>query len=244
VEVTAVRTAAEALRALDEGSFDCMVLDLILGADDGSKLLEQVKTQPRFHDLPVIVYTGRELTKKDESRLKKYAESVILKSSTSSTERLLGDSTLFLHRVVKDLPVMQRAVVQGGAGPSESVAGKRVLVVDDDVRNIFALTSVLESHGLTVLYAENGNAGMSALNANPDVDLVLMDVMMPEMDGYDTMRAIREHPRLKSLPVIAITAKALKEDRERCINAGASDYLPKPVDTDKLLDLIRLWTRH
>jgi CheY-like chemotaxis protein len=103
---------------------------------------------------------------------------------------------------------------------------------------------VLETHGLTVLYAENGNAGISALNANPDVDLVLMDVMMPEMDGYETMRAIREHPRLKSLPVIAITAKALKEDRERCINAGASDYLPKPVDTDKLLDLIRLWTRH
>jgi CheY-like chemotaxis protein len=244
VEVTVVGTAAEALRALEEGNFDCVILDLILGADDGSKLLEHVKTQPRFHELPVIVYTGRELTKKEEGRLKKYAESVILKSSVSSAERLLADSALFLHRVVKDLPATQRAVVQGSAGPSESVAGKRVLVVDDDVRNIFALTSVLETHGLTVLYAENGNAGISALNANPDVDLVLMDVMMPEMDGYETMRAIREHPRLKSLPVIAITAKALKEDRERCINAGASDYLPKPVDTDKLLDLIRLWTRH
>jgi HAMP domain-containing protein/signal transduction histidine kinase/DNA-binding response OmpR family regulator len=243
VQVTAVRTAAEALRALEEGKFDCMVLDLVLGAEDGGKLLEEVKTQPRFRDLPVIVYTGRDLTKKEESRLKKYAESVILKSSISSAERLIADSSLFLHRVVKDLPDSHREAVQGSAGTGESVAGKRVLVVDDDVRNIFALTSVLETHGLTVLYAENGNAGISALNANPDVDLVLMDVMMPEMDGYQTMRAIREHPRLKSLPVIAITAKALKEDRERCINAGASDYLPKPVDTDKLLELIRLWTR-
>jgi CheY-like chemotaxis protein len=220
-----------------------MILDLMLGADDGSKLLEQVRTQPRFHNLPIIVHTGRDLTKKEENRLKKYAESVILKSSVSSAERLLGDSTLFLHRVVNDLPATQRALVQGAAASSESLAGKRVLVVDDDVRNIFALTSVLESHGLTVLYAENGNAGLSTLTANPDVDVVLMDVMMPEMDGYETMRAIREHPRFKSLPVIAITAKALKEDRERCINAGASDYLPKPVDTDKLLDLIRLWTR-
>ncbi|GAC1608432.1 MAG: hypothetical protein NVS4B10_23730 [Myxococcales bacterium] len=220
-----------------------MVLDLVLGADDGAKLLEQVKTQPRFREMPIIVYTGKELAKKEEVRIKKYAESVILKSNVTSSERLLGDTSLFLHRVVKDLPSQQRSVVTGDAGPDESVAGKKVLVVDDDVRNIFALTSVLESHGLSVVYAENGNAGLAALGKNADVDLVLMDVMMPEMDGYETMRAIRKHPAHKALPIIAITAKALKEDREKCITAGASDYIPKPVDTDKLLDLIRLWTR-
>ena len=219
------------------------MLDLILGNEDGAVFLEQLKTQPRFKDLPVIVYTGRELTRKEEARLKKYAESVILKSSGSSAEKLLADSSLFLHRVVNDLPSKQRTLVVGSAGPDESVAGKKVLIVDDDVRNIFALTSILESHGLTVLYAENGKAGIAELGNNPDVDLVLMDVMMPEMDGYETMRAIREHPAFKALPIIAITAKALKDDREKCISAGASDYLPKPVDTEKLIELIRLWMR-
>jgi CheY-like chemotaxis protein len=243
LEVTSVTTPQQALEALEKGNFDCMVLDLMLGNEDGTKLLEQVKTQPRFRELPIIVYTLKDLGKKEEARIRKYAESVILKSNLTSAERLLGDTSLFLHRVVKDLPAEQRSLVTGSAGPDESVAGKKVLVVDDDVRNIFALTSVLESHGLSVVYAENGNAGLDALGKNPDVDLVLMDVMMPEMDGYETMRAIRKHAAHRSLPIIAITAKALKEDREKCITAGASDYIPKPVDTDKLVDLIRLWTR-
>jgi CheY-like chemotaxis protein len=243
VEIVLVPTAAEAMEELDKGGFDTMVLDLMLEDQDGAKLLEEIKTQPRYADLPVVVYTGKELNKKEEQRLKKYAESVILKSTVSSPEKLLSDTALFLHRVEEKLPVQARELLKESRAQAEMIAGKKVLIVDDDVRNIFALTSVLESHGLEVVYAENGKDGIEALERNPDVDVVLMDVMMPEMDGYETMRAIREDPTHKALPIVAITAKALKEDRERCIQAGASDYLPKPVDGDKLLELIRLWAR-
>jgi CheY-like chemotaxis protein len=209
----------------------------------GAKLLEEIKTQPRFRDLPVIVYTGKELASREEQRIKKYAESVILKSGASSPEKLLNDTALFLHRVEAKLPAKARELLEHGRNADADVTGKKILVVDDDVRNIFALTSVLETHGLDVLYAENGKDAIEALERNPGVDLVLMDVMMPEMDGYETMRAIRQDSAYKALPIIAITAKALKEDREKCIAAGASDYLPKPVDADKLLELIRLWAK-
>ncbi len=243
VAVTSVSSGEAALRELESGEFECVVLDLMLGDVDGTKLLEQIKTQPRFRDLPVIVYTAKELSKKEELRLKKFAESVILKSGAASPEKLLSDTAIFLHRIEEKMPDRSRKLLQESRVEEESLAGKKVLVVDDDVRNIFALTSVLESQGLEVLYAENGRDGIAALERNPDVDLVLMDVMMPEMDGYETMKAIRKDPAYKALPIIAITAKALKEDRDRCIVAGASDYLPKPVDTDKLLQLIRLWAR-
>jgi CheY-like chemotaxis protein/two-component sensor histidine kinase len=242
LKITSARSGAEALEALEKESFDCVVLDLILGDMDGAKLLEQIKTQPRFKDLPVIVYTFKELSSKDEARLKRFAESVVLKAGTSSPEKLLSDTALFLHRIDAKLPERARKLLQA-QGESESISGRKVLVVDDDVRNIFALTSVLEAQGLQVVYAENGRDGISVLERNPDVDVVLMDVMMPEMDGYETMRAIRKDPNFKSLPIIAITAKALKEDREKCIVAGASDYLPKPVDPEKLIELIRLWAR-
>src|SRR5438128_12300845 len=175
--------------------------------------------------------------------LKQFAESVILKSGAASPAKLLSDTAIFLHRIDEKLPERSRKILQGIRAEEETIAGKKVLVVDDDVRNIFALTSVLETHGLEVLYAENGKDGIDSLERNPDVDLVLMDVMMPEMDGYETMRAIRRDPAHKSLPIIAITAKALKEDKDRCIQAGASDYLAKPVEADKLLELIRLWVR-
>jgi CheY-like chemotaxis protein len=243
VAVTTVSSGEAALNELETGEFDCVVLDLVLGDVDGTKLLEQIKTQPRFRDLPVVVYTGKELSKKEEMRLKKFAESVILKSGAASPEKLLSDTALFLHRVDDKMPERSRKILQSARAGEESVSGKKVLVVDDDVRNIFALTSVLEMHGLEVLYAENGKDGIAALERNPDVDLVLMDVMMPEMDGFETMKAIRKDPAYKALPIIAITAKALKEDRDKCIVAGASDYLPKPVDADKLLQLIRLWAR-
>jgi CheY-like chemotaxis protein len=206
-------------------------------------MLEEMKTQEKFKDIPVVVYTGKELSKKEESRLKKYAESVILKSGAASPEKLLSDTALFLHRLEEKLPDRAKELLRAQREEGEKMSGKKVLVVDDDVRNIFAVTSVLESHGLDVLYAENGRDGIAVLDRNPDVDVVLMDVMMPEMDGYETMRAIRNDPARKALPIIAITAKALKEDREKCIQAGASDYLPKPVDSDKLLELIRLWAR-
>jgi CheY-like chemotaxis protein len=220
------------------------VLDLILEESDGEKLLEQVKAMPKCKDLPIVVYTGKELSKKEEARLKKHAESVILKSGVSSPEKLLSDTALFLHRVDEKLPNKAKQLLESQRMAGEDVRGKKVLIVDDDVRNIFALTSVLETHGLEVIYAENGRDGIESLGRNPDVDVVLMDVMMPELDGYETMRAIRKDPTRKALPIIAITAKALKEDREKCIAAGASDYLPKPVDADKLLELIRLWARN
>jgi len=243
VQVVVVPSVKEAMAALDKGDFDSVVLDLVLEDGDGATLLEEIKTQPRFRDLPVIVYTVKELSKKEEQRLKRYAESVIVKNGTSSPEKLLSDTALFLHRIEEKLPPRARDLLKTQREESDKISGRKVLIVDDDVRNIFALTSVLESHGLDVIYAENGKDGIDALERNPDVDVVLMDVMMPEMDGYETMRAIRGDPAHKSLPIIAITAKALKDDRERCIQAGASDYLPKPVDADKLLELIRLWAR-
>jgi HAMP domain-containing protein/signal transduction histidine kinase/DNA-binding response OmpR family regulator len=243
VEVVGVTSGKEAMAQLDGGGFDSVVLDLLLPDEDGSRLLEDMKTNPRFQDIPVVVYTGKDLSQKEEARLKKYAESVIFKSGASSPEKLLSDTALFLHRLEEKLPEKARELLRSQREESESVAGKKVLIVDDDVRNIFALTSILESHGIDALYAENGKDAIVALERNPDVDVVLMDVMMPEMDGYQTMRAIRSDPSHKALPIIAITAKALKEDREKCIQAGASDYLPKPVENDKLLELIRLWAR-
>jgi len=243
VDIVSVENAKDAVQQLEKGDFDAVVLDLLLPDQDGTQLLEQIKTQERFKDLPIVVYTGKDLTKREETRLKKYAESVILKSGATSPEKLLSDTVLFLHRDESKQPPKSQELLKTSRELSDNVAGKKVLIVDDDVRNIFALTSVLESQGLEVLYAENGKDGIDSLERNPDVDVVLLDVMMPEMDGYQTMRAIRQDPSHKALPIIAITAKALSQDREKCIEAGASDYLPKPVDADKLMELIRLWTR-
>ncbi|HVG58757.1 MAG TPA: response regulator, partial [Hyalangium sp.] len=242
VLVTAVPTGQEALRTLDKAEFDCLVIDLLLPDMDGIKLVEEVKTQPRFRDLPIVVYTGKELSGKDEARLKRYTGSVILKSGPKSPDQLLGDTALFLHRLDQNLtPRAREALAMRDNRHDEDLAGKKVLVVDDDMRNIFAITSVLENQGMQVSFAENGRAAIDSLKKSPDVDVVLMDIMMPEMDGYETMRAIRQDLRLSRLPIIAVTAKALKDDREKCMAAGASDYLPKPVDTDKLIELIRLW---
>jgi len=242
VDVTAVSTAEEAASALESGNFDCMVVDLVLPGDDGIQLLEKVRAKNGARQLPVIVYTGKDLTPEDDEALKKYAQSVILKSAVHSPERLLSETALFLHRVERELPDRSKAILQANRRGEGSIAGRKVLVVDDDVRNIFAMTSVLEASGLEVIYAENGQAAIEALTRDPAIDLVLMDVMMPGMDGYQTMRAIRANPIFRGIPIVAITAKALKDDRNKCLEAGASDYLPKPVDTEKLLDLIRLWT--
>jgi HAMP domain-containing protein/signal transduction histidine kinase/CheY-like chemotaxis protein len=246
VQVTAVRTAEEAMTALDSGQFDCMVVDLVLPGDDGIQLIEKVRARAqetdKLRELPIVVYTGKDLTPEDEEALKKYAQSVILKSTVHSPERLLSETALFLHRIESRLPERSKAVLEASRHSDASVAGRKVLVVVDDVRNIFAMTSVLEASGLEVIYAENGQAGIEALTRDPGIDVVLMDVMMPGMDGYETMRAIRANPVFRGKPIVAITAKALKDDRDKCLEAGASDYLPKPVDTDRLLDLIRLWT--
>ncbi|HZH04990.1 MAG TPA: response regulator, partial [Myxococcaceae bacterium] len=241
VEITSVRSATDVMRELRQGEYDCLVFDLMLPDADGFQVLETIKQDDRFKDLPIIVYTGKELTPREEQRLKRHAHSIIIKNGASSPDRLVNETALFLHRVYENLPERARKSVHAAQGTTASLEGKRVLVIDDDVRNVFALTSVLESYRMKVSYAENGKAGLEALNKDPEVDVVLLDVMMPEMDGYETAREIRADPRFRTLPVIAVTAKALKEDREKCIAAGASDYLTKPVEPDMLVEMIRSW---
>jgi CheY-like chemotaxis protein len=243
IEIVTVGSGEEALDELHRGHFDCMVLDLGLGGGmSGFELLERVKGDDRqaVREIPIIIYTGRDLSQAEETRLRKYAETIIVKD-VKSPERLLDETALFLHRVEAKLPESKRRMLEQLHHTDAVFAGKNVLIVDDDVRNIFSLTSVLESHGMNVAFAENGKDALARLESGPDVDLVLMDVMMPEMDGYETTRAIRQNPRFKSLPIIALTAKAMKGDREKCIAAGASDYITKPVDTEQLLSLMRVW---
>jgi CheY-like chemotaxis protein len=243
VDITAVGSAEDAFAALQSQQFDCMVLDLKLPETTGFKLLEQLKRDGQLAKLPVIVYTGKDLTRREETRLKKYAETIIVKDARSP-ERLLDETSLFLHRVEARLPQAKRRMLEQLHSTEGVFNGKKVLIVDDDVRNVFALTSVLEANGMDVVFAENGRDGIETLREHPDVDLVLMDIMMPEMDGYETMAAVRQMPEFRQLPIISLTAKAMKGDRERSIESGASDYITKPVDTDQLLSLMRVWLYH
>ncbi|HEV3352606.1 MAG TPA: response regulator [Acidimicrobiales bacterium] len=240
VEVSAVATAEAALEELQAQPHDCLVLDLKLPGTSGFSLLEQVKKDDRFHNLPVIVYTGQELTRRDETRLKKYAQTVIIKT-VGSPERLLDEASRFLHRPEAALPAEQRRMLEQLHAADAVLEGKKILIVDDDVRNVFALTSALENHGMDVVFAENGRDGIEVLTQNADVELVLMDIMMPEMDGYEAIQAVRKMRQFKRLPIIALTAKAMREDREKSIAAGASDYIAKPIEVDQLLSLMRVW---
>jgi CheY-like chemotaxis protein len=240
VRSTAVATGEEALAALRSQSFDCLVLDLGLSDMTGFELLEKMKEDPKLSQIPVIVYTGKELTKKQETELRRFAETIIIKD-VKSPDRLLDETALFLHRVESNLPADKRKMLEQLHQHDPSLAGRTALIVDDDIRNIFALTSVLEQHDMRVEYAETGRDGILKLQEVPDIDVVLMDVMMPEMDGYEAMRQVRGLPEFKELPIIALTAKAMKGDREKCIEAGASDYITKPVDTDQLVSLLRVW---
>jgi CheY-like chemotaxis protein/signal transduction histidine kinase len=240
VSIDTVGTGAEALEALGSGQYDCAVLDLRLPDMSGFDLLDRVKGMPLLQNMPIVVFTGKELTTEEHQRLKKAARSIIIKG-VESPERLLDETALFLHRVIADLPAGKRQMVQRLHESDDTIKSKRVLVVDDDVRNIFALSSVLERHGMDVVTAGTGQEAIEKVAADPDIDLVLMDIMMPGMDGYDTMRAIREQPESRSLPIVALTAKAMKGDREKCLEAGASDYLAKPVVTDQLLGMLRQW---
>ncbi len=240
VAIEHAASGATALAALDAGGFDCMVLDLHLPDMSGFALLDQVQERPALRDLPIVVFTGRELDADEEQRLRRVAKSVVLKG-VESPERLLDETALFLHRVIADLPDGQRRMVERLHASHEVLADKRVLVVDDDVRNIFAMSSVLERHGMQVSTASTGQEAVALVAAEPRIGLVLMDIMMPGMDGYETMRAIRQLPGSRALPIIAITAKAMKGDREKCLEAGASDYLAKPVVTDELLGVLRQW---
>jgi CheY-like chemotaxis protein/HAMP domain-containing protein/GAF domain-containing protein len=240
VETVAVGSGREALEQLRKEQFDCMVIDLGLPDMPGLELIEIVRNELGRADLPIIIYTGKDLTRKQETELKRMADTIIVKD-VQSPERLLDETTLFLHRVQAHLPARQRQILEQARQTDPVLTGKKVLVVDDDVRNIFALTSLLERHQMEVLYAENGKDAVELLQKTADVDVVLMDVMMPEMDGYETTRTIRKERKLKSLPIIALTAKAMKGDREKCIEAGASDYIAKPVDPEQLLSLLRVW---
>jgi CheY-like chemotaxis protein len=240
VEVTAVGSSEEALETLELQRFDCMVLDLKLPEMGGFDLLERLKEDERFSSIPVIVYTGKELTRREETKLRKFADTIVVKDA-SSPERLLDETSLFLHRIERKLPKEKRRMLEQLHSSEEVFKDKKILIVDDDVRNVFALTSVLEAHGMYVLYAENGKDGIEVLRENADIQLVLMDIMMPEMDGYQTIQAIRDDDQFKQLPIISLTAKAMKGDREKSIASGASDYITKPVDTDQLLSLMRVW---
>jgi HAMP domain-containing protein/CheY-like chemotaxis protein len=240
IDIEAADSGASALEKLEQGGYDCVVLDLRLPDMTGFEVLTQLRDRPKLKDLPVVVFTGRELTAEEDAQLRTLARSVVLKD-VESPERLLDETALFLHRVVSDLPQSKQQMLDRLHRSDDALAGRKVLVVDDDVRNIFALSSVLERRGMTVLSAGTGKEAIETIEKTSDLAIVLMDIMMPEMDGYETMQVIRQNASLRRLPIIALTAKAMKGDRERCLEAGASEYLAKPVNTEQLLAALRMW---
>lgn len=241
IAITCVSNGQQVLAELaGPTSYDCLVLDLGLPDIDGIDLIERIKDQLKQKSLPVIVHTGRELTAVETERLEALAAAIVLKNARSP-ERLLDETALFLHRVADDMPDSARKILSNPRRMDESLKGHTVLLVDDDVRNVFSLGSALKRYGITVLPARNGQAGIDSLDAHPEVGLVLMDIMMPVMDGYEAMRRIRAEPRWRSLPIVALTAKAMKGDRQKCLDAGASDYVTKPVDMDQLTSVLRVW---
>jgi CheY-like chemotaxis protein len=240
IDVCVVSTGFDALAAIERDSYDCAVLDLRLPDMTGFELLEQLRESEGGSELPVVVFTGKDLSAEEDARLHMLARSVIVKD-VESPERLLDETALFLHRVVADLPQEKQNMLDRLHRSDEALVGKKVLVVDDDVRNIFALSSVLERRGMSVLTAGTGREAIATIESTPDLGIVLMDIMMPEMDGYETMQVIRQNPLFRRLPIIALTAKAMKGDREKCLEAGASEYLAKPVNTEQLLSSLRMW---
>jgi HAMP domain-containing protein/CheY-like chemotaxis protein/signal transduction histidine kinase len=240
IDVEIASTGSQALAAIDEQPFDCVVLDLRLPDMSGFEILERFRDTPSLSDLPVVVFTGKDLSPEEDARLHLLARSVVVKG-VESPERLLDETALFVHRVVTDLPPEKQKMLDLLHHSDDALVGKKVLVVDDDVRNIFALSSVLERRGMTVLTAGTGREAINTLESTPDVAIVLMDIMMPDMDGYETMQIIRRNPSFRRLPIIALTAKAMKGDREKCLEAGASEYLAKPVNTEQLLSALRMW---
>jgi CheY-like chemotaxis protein/HAMP domain-containing protein len=240
IDIVTAENGADALGLLRGQGSDCVVLDLRLPDMSGFDVLERIKDDENLTDIPVVVFTGRELTPDEDARLHTMARSVVVKG-VESPERLLDETALFLHRLVSDLPLEKQRMLERLHGSDEDLVGRTVLLVDDDARNIFALSSVLERRGMKVLTATTGKEAIGILESRPDVSIALMDIMMPEMDGYQTMREIRKDEKLRRLPIIALTAKAMKGDREKCVAAGASDYLAKPVNTEQLLAALRMW---
>ncbi|TMJ43620.1 MAG: response regulator, partial [Alphaproteobacteria bacterium] len=240
IEIVPAGTGAEALRVLRAQPCDCVVLDLRLPDMSGFEVLEELRGDAKLSDVPVVVFTGRELSAEEDAELHTMARSIVVKG-VESPERLLDETALFLHRVVTELPPEKQRMLERLNSSDEDLVGRTVLLIDDDARNIFALSSVLERRGMRVLTATTGSEAIALVDSTPDLGIVLMDIMMPEMDGYQTMRAIRQKPAFRRLPMIALTAKAMKGDREKCMEAGASDYLAKPVNTEQLLSALRMW---
>ncbi len=240
IDVTVVTSGGEALDQLCDQLFDCVVLDLRLPDMSGFEVLERIRETPSLGDVPVVVFTGKELSAAEDARLRTLARSVVVKG-VESPERLLDETALFLHRVIANLPSEKQNMLDRLHRSDDALIGKKVLAVDDDVRNIFALSSVLERRGMTVLTAGTGREAIAILESTPDMAIVLMDIMMPEMDGYETMQVMRQNGLFRRLPIIALTAKAMKGDREKCLEAGASEYLAKPVNTEQLLSALRIW---
>lgn len=240
VRVVAVGTGREALEQLSSHHFDCMVLDLGLSDISGFDLMEQIKTNRKLQTLPVIIYTGKDLSKTDEQRLKHYAESIVIKN-VRSMERLYDETALYLHRKHADLPPDKQQLIEKLHNPEAAFAGKQILLVDDDMRNIFALSSVLEGYNMDISFAQNGLEALAHLEKHPETQLVFMDIMMPEMDGYETMKRIRQNPEYDHIVIIALTARALEEDRTKCLQAGASDYISKPINTTQLVTVLKVW---
>jgi CheY-like chemotaxis protein len=238
--ITAVENGKQALEAILNRQFDCMVLDAALPDMKGADLLEKMATELRARDLPVVLYSASEPAEEELEVLNRFSDAFTIKRIDSHA-RLLDETLLFLHRLEKDLPEEKQRMIRQLHEPHAIPTGKKILIVDDDVRSIFALTSVLESHEAKVLFAESGKDGIAVLNATPDVDLVLMDVMMPEMDGYEAIRLIRRDDRNRNLPIVCLTAKAMKGDREKCMEAGASGYISKPVNVNRLISLLKVW---
>ncbi|MDJ0763152.1 MAG: response regulator [Myxococcota bacterium] len=240
VTVDAVTGGGEAIEALRSNPYDCMILDLGLWDFDGDELLKRLEKDTGIDVPPVIVYTARDLTWEEDLDLRSYSDSIIVKD-VRSEERLLDEVSLFLHRVVADMPKKKQQVITSLHDTNALLRDKKVLLVDDDMRTLFALSKILSDRGMQIIKAQNGEKAIEVLDQEREVDIVLMDIMMPVLDGYETMKQIRSQDRFKKLPIIALTAKAMKGDQERCIQAGASDYLPKPIDQDRLLSMMRVW---
>ncbi|MDP1582310.1 MAG: response regulator, partial [Bradyrhizobium sp.] len=240
IEIVTTATGAGALSTLRERTCDCVVLDLRLPDMSGFEVLDQIRKDDRLSNVPVVVFTGRELSIEEDAELHTMARSIVVKG-VESPERLFDETSLFLHRVITKLPIEKQRMLEKLNSSDEDLVGRTALLVDDDARNIFALSSVLERRGMKVLTATTGSEAVTLVESHPEIAIVLMDIMMPQMDGYQTMGVIRENPAFRRLPIIALTAKAMKGDREKCLEAGASDYLAKPVNTEQLLLAIRMW---
>jgi CheY-like chemotaxis protein len=230
----------KALALLESNHFDCMILDLSLPDMSGFEVLNKMNSNQNISHCPVIVYTGRDLTPEENKELMQYADSVIVKG-VKSPERLLDETALFLHRVVAEMPSDKQQTIQQLYSQDTALEGKKILIVDDDMRNSFALSKLLADRGIAPKITHNGQKALDLLDEGLDVDLILMDIMMPVMDGYETIKEIRKQPQFRDLPILALTAKAMKGDREKCLEAGANDYLSKPIDVDRLFSMLRVW---